>query len=128
MTPRTLAILLVCVIVSSAAAAFAIAQRVSFQDTDFQGQRVFPELLETANKAPETAGRLRKPFIADSYGSGLKGGLDWLDRWLGGRWSGRALFFSVMIALAYAWIAFFGGWAAGFVSGDLMGQAVQPVL
>lgn len=86
------------------------------------------ELVETANKAPETAGRLRKPFIADSYGSGLKGGLDWLDRWLGGRWSGRALFFSVMIALAYAWIAFFGGWAAGFVSGDLMGQAVQPVL
>jgi hypothetical protein len=48
MTPRTLAILLVCAIVSSAAAAFAIAQRVSFQDTDFQGQRVFPELLETA--------------------------------------------------------------------------------
>lgn len=48
MTPRTLAILLVCAIVSSAAAAFAIAQRVSFEDTDFQGQRVFPALLETA--------------------------------------------------------------------------------
>tara|TARA_R110000787_G_scaffold63679_6_gene143549 strand:- start:9239 stop:10279 length:1041 start_codon:yes stop_codon:yes gene_type:complete len=48
MTPRTLAILLVCAIVSSAAAAFAIAQRVSFQETDFQGQRVFPDLVETA--------------------------------------------------------------------------------
>jgi len=48
MTPRTLAVLLVCAIVSSAAAAFAIAERVSFKDTNFQGQRVFPDLLETA--------------------------------------------------------------------------------
>ncbi len=48
MTPRTVAVLLVCAVVSSAAAAYAIAERVSFQETDFQGQRVFPDLLETA--------------------------------------------------------------------------------
>lgn len=48
MTPRTVAILLVIAVVTSAAAVFGLSNRVQYEVTDFDGQRVFPGLLEEA--------------------------------------------------------------------------------
>ena len=53
MTPRTVSILIVAAIVSVAAAAYGVSNRVDFRDTNFEGQRLFPELLETAGNVQE---------------------------------------------------------------------------
>lgn len=53
MTPRTVAILLVCAVVSTAAAVFGAASRIDFQDTNFEGQRLFPSLLDEAKDVAE---------------------------------------------------------------------------
>lgn len=53
MTPRTVSILIVAAIVSVAAAAYGVSSRVDFRATNFEGQRLFPELLDTAENVQE---------------------------------------------------------------------------
>lgn len=55
MTPRTVSILIVCAIVSVAAAAYGVSSRVNFQSTNFEGQRLFPDLLENAKDVAEVS-------------------------------------------------------------------------
>lgn len=53
MSPRTISILLVMAILSTAAAVYGVSTRVSYQKTNFQGQRLFPALLDDAKTAQE---------------------------------------------------------------------------
>ncbi|MBO6947312.1 MAG: DUF4340 domain-containing protein [Rhodospirillales bacterium] len=53
MTPRTVSILIVCAIVSVAAAVYGVSSRVNYQSTNFEGQRLFPDLLEDAKNVTE---------------------------------------------------------------------------
>ena len=55
MTPRTVAILMLCAIVSVGAAVYGGTQRVNFEDSNFEGQRLFPELLDKAGSVAEIA-------------------------------------------------------------------------
>lgn len=53
MTPKTVAILGVCAVVSVAAATYGVSQRVGFETTEFEGQRVFPDLVDQASGVTE---------------------------------------------------------------------------
>lgn len=53
MTPRVVSILLIVAIVSVAAAVHGVTTRVNFQSSNFEGQRLFPGLLEQAQSATE---------------------------------------------------------------------------
>lgn len=53
MTLRTVTILLVMAIVSVAAAIYGVSSRVSYQSASYQGQRVFPTLLDNAGSVKE---------------------------------------------------------------------------
>lgn len=53
MTPRTVSVLLLVAIVSIAAAGYAVSTRVSYQNTNFEGQRLFAGLLENAKDVRE---------------------------------------------------------------------------
>ncbi len=53
MTPKTVAVLGLCAVVSVAAASYGVSQRVGFETTEFEGQRVFPELVEQAPMVTE---------------------------------------------------------------------------
>jgi hypothetical protein len=50
MTPRTVAIMFVIALVTSAAAIYGMSNRVQYELTNFDGQRLFPGLLEEAAK------------------------------------------------------------------------------
>ncbi len=74
MTPKSVAVLGVCAVVSVAAAAFGVSQRVGFETSDFQGQRVFPDLLDQAANVKEvvvTQGGEVKTFRLDGDQWGL---------------------------------------------------------
>ncbi|MEX2311776.1 MAG: DUF4340 domain-containing protein [Rhodospirillales bacterium] len=53
MTPRTVTILLFMAIISVAAAVYGVSSRVNYQDAHYQGQRVFPTLLDNAESVKE---------------------------------------------------------------------------
>lgn len=53
MTPRTVLILLVLAVFSVGAAAFGISSRTNVQTADFNGERLFPDLLEQAKTVTE---------------------------------------------------------------------------
>lgn len=53
MTPRTVLILVVLAVVSVGAAVYGISSRTNVQTTDFNGERLFPELLEQAKTVTE---------------------------------------------------------------------------
>lgn len=55
MTPRTVAVLILLAIVSVGAAVYSGANRVSFQESRFEGQRLFPTLLASAGEVSEIA-------------------------------------------------------------------------
>ena len=50
MTPRTVAIMFVIALVTSAAAIYGMSNRVQYELTNYDGQRLFPGLLEEAAK------------------------------------------------------------------------------
>lgn len=53
MTPRTVAIMIVVALVTSVAAVVGLSNRVQYEVTNFDGQRVFPGLLENAAQVTE---------------------------------------------------------------------------
>lgn len=75
MTPRTVSILIVLAIASVAAAAFGVSSRVDFRSTNFEGQRLFPDLLETAKNVGEVVvvqNGNTMTFVRDGETWGLK--------------------------------------------------------